>query len=216
VQSLNPSNDLLAAWIAEASALIFDCDGTLVDTMPAHYQAWCDTLEPYGCQFPHALFQQLGGMPARRIIEKLNAEQQLAMPVDATAEAKEKRFLTLGTRLQPIEVTADLARRWHGRKPMAVASGGIRPIVLHTLQAAGLDHLFALVVTSDDVVHGKPAPDTYLLTAERLGVPPEQCVVFEDAPTGIAAAHAAHTRCAEVRTSTDRHHRRFTLHPLPG
>jgi len=204
---------ILEQWLEEAEALVFDCDGTLVDTMPTHYEAWRSTLAEWNCAFPEALFYQLGGMPARRIIAKLNHEQGLSMPVEETAHAKEDRFLELSDSLQVIDPAAQIARRFFGRKPMAVASGGLRRVVMHALEAAEVTSLFPVVVTSDDVEHGKPAPDTYLLAAERLGVRPERCVIFEDADTGIAAAEAAGGRCVHVQVEPGQGERRFRLHP---
>jgi len=204
---------LLEQWLDEAEALVFDCDGTLVDTMPTHYEAWRSTLAEWNCAFPETLFYQLGGMPARKIIAKLNAEQGLAMPVEATAQAKEDRFLAISDSLEVIEATAAIARRFYGKKPMAVASGGLRRVVMHALEAADVTSLFPVVVTSDDVEHGKPAPDTYLLAAERLGVRPEGCVIFEDADTGIAAAEAAGGRCVHVQVAMQGGIREFGLFP---
>ncbi len=210
---MSENHSLLHQWIDEADAVIFDCDGTLVDTMPVHYEAWRETLDAWGCPFPEPLFYQLGGMPARRIIEKLNAEHGLAMPVDATAHAKEDRFLAISEHLQVIAETSAIARDLWGKKPIAVASGGLRRVVLHALEAAGVRELFPVIVTADEVEHGKPAPDTYLLTAERLGVDARRCVVFEDAATGIASAEAAGTRCVEVRVQVGPDGRQFQLIP---
>lgn len=173
------------------AAYIFDCDGTLADTMPLHYRAWTAALEPLGAQFPEALFYSLGGVPAPRIIERLNAAQGLSLPPVETAEHKEALFAALLHEVQPIAPVVDFMRSVSGRFPLAVGSGGPKALVLQTLDALGIRDHFAAIVTYEDVVHGKPAPDTYLECARRLAVEPGRCLVFEDTPLGIEAATRA-------------------------
>ena len=172
-------------------AYIFDCDGTLADTMPLHYKAWCATLAEFGCDFPEPLFYELGGVPARGIIELLNARHGCAIPVEDTARRKEQRFLEMIREIVPIEPVVAWVDKLHGSAPMAVASGGLRHIVMKTLGALALVEKFDAIVTSEDYARGKPAPDPFLEAARRLGVAPEKCLVFEDTPTGVEAAKAA-------------------------
>ncbi len=174
------------------AAYIFDCDGTLADTMPTHYQAWLAALGKHGAQFPEALFYELGGVPTARIVELLNERHGFGIDVEQTVERKEALFLELSTRIEAIEPVVALAREFsRQKKPMAVASGGHRRIVMSTLRALHIADLFQAIVTSEDYSRGKPAPDPFLEAALRLGVPPEECLVFEDTGTGIAAAKAA-------------------------
>jgi HAD superfamily hydrolase (TIGR01509 family) len=173
------------------AAYIFDCDGTLADTMPTHYRAWCAALGTHAEQFPEALFYEFGGMPTARIVEVLNARHGLDLPVAETVARKEAFFLELSPEIAAIEPVVAIAKSFHGRKPMAVASGGHRRIVMNTLAALGIASLFDVVVTAEDYQRGKPAPDPFLEAARRLGVPPAGCLVFEDTATGIAAASAA-------------------------
>lgn len=176
----------------EFSAFIFDCDGTLADTMPTHYRAWCSALGAHADKFPEALFYELGGVPTTRIVELLNERHGLALPTAETVAHKEAVFLELSPGIAAIEPVVALARQFAGEgKPMAVASGGHRRIVLNTLRALGIADLFQAVVTAEDYQRGKPAPDPFLEAARRLGVAPEECLVFEDTQTGIAAATAA-------------------------
>ena len=173
------------------AAFIFDCDGTLADTMPTHYRAWQSALGAHAASFPEAMFYELGGVPPNRIVEMLNERHGLGLPVEETVAHKEALFLTLSADVAAIEPVVALARHFHGRLPLAVASGGHRRIVLTTLRAIGIVDLFHTIVTSEDYRRGKPAPDPFLEAALRLNVPPERCLVFEDTATGIAAATAA-------------------------
>ncbi|MHA3773398.1 HAD family hydrolase [Verrucomicrobiota bacterium sgz303538] len=175
----------------EFSAYIFDCDGTLADTMPTHYKAWCAALGEHVQNFPEALFYELGGVPTARIVELLNERHGLGLPVHETVARKEAIFLELSPQVAAIEPVVALAKKFAGKKPMAVASGGHRRIVMTTLRALGIADLFQAVVTAEDYHRGKPAPDPFLEAALRLGVPPSECLVFEDTSTGIAAATAA-------------------------
>ena len=182
---------ILAIPPGDFAAYIFDCDGTLADTMPAHYRAWCAALGEHARHFPESLFYELGGVPTARIVELLNERHGTALPAAATAAHKDALFLTMSHHLEPIEPVLDFARRQHGRRPLAVASGGHRQIVMNTLHTLGIADLFDAIVCSEDCQRGKPAPDPFLEAARRLGVPPGRCLVFEDTTTGIAAANAA-------------------------
>ncbi len=170
---------------------IFDCDGTLADTMPLHYVAWVETLRPLGCDFPEDLFYSLGGVPATGVVEYLNAHLGQRLPVAATAEHKEALFERMIPQVRPIVPVVEFALSLSGRRPLAVGSGGYKPIVVATLEALGIRQHFQAIVTCEDVENGKPAPDTYLLAAEQLAVPPAECLVFEDTLLGVEAATAA-------------------------
>ena len=176
---------------------IFDCDGTLADTMPLHYEAWCMALENKS-EFPEALFYELGGMPAREVIQVLNERYGHNMPADATSQYKEKLFVELIPRILPIEPVVEFVHEFYGHKPLAVASGGHRSIVIKTLTALGIVDKFAAIVGAEDYKNGKPAPDPFLEAAKRIGVPPERCLAFEDTQIGIAAAEAAGMRTVLV------------------
>jgi beta-phosphoglucomutase family hydrolase len=172
-------------------AYIFDCDGTLADTMPLHYQAWLTALKEYACDFPEAFFYELGGVPTDKIVEILNERHGCSMPVRETATYKDELFLQMIPQTLPIEPVVELVHRFHGVKPLAVASGGTRNIVTRTLEALGILLKFQTIVTVEDYRHGKPAPDPFLEAARQLGVIPQNCLVFEDTSAGVAAAKAA-------------------------
>ncbi len=172
---------------------IFDCDGTLVDTMPLHFRAWSEALKRAGLkdQLSEELFYSIGGMPTRKVARKLADHYGLVIDAERVFHEKEELFLEMQAEMRVIKPVVDFARNLHGRWPMSVASGGPRNVVMKTLELMGLDPLFPVVVTPEDVTHGKPSPDMFLLAARRMGVPPERCLVFEDAPPGFQAATAA-------------------------
>jgi HAD superfamily hydrolase (TIGR01509 family) len=177
---------------------IFDCDGTLADTMPLHYRAWREALAEFSAEFPEALFYELGGMPARQIIQLLNERHGHSLPVDRTALKKETIFERLIPEVEPIEPVVRIARASSGKLPIAVASGGARRIVDQTLRGLGIIDLFDAVITNEDYLRGKPSPDPFLAAAKVLGVEPARCLVFEDTRTGEIAAHAAGMKCVLI------------------
>ena len=172
-------------------AYIFDCDGTLADTMPLHYRAWRTALREHNAEFPEALFYELGGVPTEKIIEILNERHGCAMDPVETAREKERLYLQMIPEILPREPVVAIMNECYGSRPMAVASGGHRAIVTKTLDALGITHKFNVIVGAEDYVNGKPAPDPFLEAARRLGVEPSKCLVFEDTQTGVQSAKAA-------------------------
>src|SRR5882757_11417617 len=159
--------------------------------MPTHYRAWTTALGEHARDFPEALFYELGGVPTARIVEILNERHGHTLPVAETVAHKEALFLEMSHEIAAIEPVVALARKYHGHKPLGVASGGHRRIVMNTLRALGIVELFQAIVCSEDYQRGKPSPDPFLEAALRLNVAPERCLVFEDTATGITAATAA-------------------------
>jgi HAD superfamily hydrolase (TIGR01509 family) len=174
-------------------AVIFDCDGTLVHSMPAHFDAWCDALANHGAGgvLKEDIFYAMGGRPTKDIVVELNAEYNLKLDPVSVAMAKREAFLKRLGSLVLIREVAEFAQSLRGRMPLAIASGGTRMVIEKTLQATGTSDWFDEVVTADDVSEGKPAPDIFLRAAQRMGVPPTKCLVIEDAPAGITAARRA-------------------------
>ena len=179
--------------------IIFDCDGTLADTMPLHWQAWQIIASRHGFHFPEDRFYSLGGVPSRDILKLLSQEQGLGLDPAAVAREKEGEYLPLIAQVEPINTVVGVARAHFGRIPMAVASGGTRRVILHVLEHLGISDLFQTVVTSEDVTNQKPAPDIFLEAARRIGVPPAQCVAYEDTDLGMRAIRAAGMEAIDVR-----------------
>ena len=172
-------------------AYLFDCDGTIVDSMPLHYIAWKTSLAEYNCVYEEKLFYAWGGRPIREIIRLLNDMQGLNMPVDEVAEKKEILYHSLLPQLKAIPEVIEHIDAQHGRIPFAVVSGSRRSSVVGSLTALGLLDKFDTLVCAEDYKCGKPAPDCFLMAADRLGVAPSDCLVFEDTDLGIEAATAA-------------------------
>jgi HAD superfamily hydrolase (TIGR01509 family) len=173
------------------AAYLFDCDGTIVDSMPLHYIAWSTTLAEYGCPFPEDLFYAWGGKPVDEIISSLNAMHGLHMHVEEVGTRKEQRYFGLLPQLKSIAEVVEHIEAQFGRIPFAVVSGGRRNSVVQSLATVDLLDRFETIVGAEDYVNSKPAPDAFLLAAERLGVAPADCLVFEDTNLGIQAATAA-------------------------
>ena len=192
-------------FINDYKGLIFDCDGTLTDSMPLHYVAWRDTMSAYGITFPEERFYAMGGMPSEQIIEILATEQRVTIEIVKAAQQKEAAFVETIDQLRPLEAVCEIARSHHGRIPMAVASGGIRSAVLAQLERVAIGQLFPVVVTAEDTQKHKPEPDAFLEAARLIDVVPERCLVFEDSPLGIEAAQRAGMDCIDVRDWS--HHR---------
>lgn len=172
-------------------AVIFDCDGTLADSMPLHYESWRVAVEARGAEFPEALFYAWGGKTGHDIIADLNAHAGLQLDIADTVAAKQAYYLEHADRVPKIEAVCEIAEHLRGRIKIAVASGGRRKLVRRTLTAIGAIDWFDTIVCAGDYERSKPAPDAYLEAARRLGVAPERCVVFEDSETGFTAVEAA-------------------------
>jgi HAD superfamily hydrolase (TIGR01509 family) len=185
---------------AGTAGLIFDCDGTLADTMPAHYKAWTAMLGRFNIPFPEPRFYAMGGMPTAQIIQVLAADAGVVVTdVEAMVFEKEQGFLTYLDAVAPIEPVLAVAAAYRGRLPIAVASGGYRDTITRTLDRLGVRDWFDAMVTAEDTARHKPEPDVFLEAARRLKVEPAACVVFEDTDIGLEAARRAGMRSVDVR-----------------
>ena len=179
--------------------LIFDCDGTLADTLPAHYAAWEETFAALELECPLEFLIRHNGKPTALIVALYNVEFGRHINVERFTADKERRTLSRLRQARPMEPVAALARRCHGRLPMAVVSGSNRANVERTLRAIRLCELFPTVLTADDGLPPKPAPDLFLEAARRIDVEPRYCQVFEDADAGLEAARRAGMLATDVR-----------------
>jgi beta-phosphoglucomutase-like phosphatase (HAD superfamily) len=177
----------------EFSGFIFDCDGTLADSMPLSHLAWQRALAAHGATFDFdwELFMSRAGMTMALTVEALNRQFGTSLDPVSVELRHNAEYLAVMDEVQPIAAVVDVARRHFGKIPMSVASGSSRPFVERTLEIIGVKDLFSVVVVAADVPHGKPEPDIFLLAAERMGVAPEACLVFEDGEPGLLATRRA-------------------------
>jgi len=183
----------------ETKALIFDIDGTLVDTMPVHYKACQLVCNQYGFDFPLDFFYKYAGVPTLKTFEMLVKELNLNLDGVALGKLKEEKYVELIHEVKPLEEVFEVARHYHGILPMSLGTGSTREIAKKTLTAAGILEMFDIIVTADDVENHKPFPDTFLLCAERMGIDPKYCQVFEDADPGLHAAKTAGMMFTDIR-----------------
>jgi beta-phosphoglucomutase family hydrolase len=183
----------------ETKGLIFDCDGTLADTMPLHWHAWQIVTQRHNLHFPEDRFYAFGGVPSRDILKLLAEEQGRSLDHIAIAHEKEEAYLPLMARVEPIHAVVEIAKANHGKIPMAVASGGTQKIISMVLDHLKIRHLFGAVVTSEMVKHQKPAPDIFLEAARLIGVEPKFCRAYEDTDLGLTAIRAAGMEAIDVR-----------------
>ena len=183
----------------EPEGLIFDCDGTLVDTMPIHFKAWSITTKKYGLIFPEDRFYALGGVSPFEVLRILSSEQGIKIDFEGVTREKESLYMQLISEAKEIPEVMEIVRANYGKKPMAVASGGTSETVVGILNHCSIQQYFDIIVTSEDVENPKPAPDTFLEAARRMNVAPEKCQAYEDADMGIKAIIAAGMEAIDIR-----------------
>ena len=181
-----------------AKGLIFDLDGTIADTMPIHYIAWRNAAARYGIDFSVDLFAQLAGIPLYPTVERLNRLFGKDIDPKEMGDAKELEYEQNMAQMKPIEPVVNLIRKYHGKIPMSVGTGGLRRLAWRTLEIIELDRCIDHLVSSEDVTRYKPHPETFLRCADLMKVAPESCQVFEDGMLGIQAAKAAGMMVTDV------------------
>jgi len=179
--------------------LIFDCDGTLADTMTIHTHSWQETMKRLGHDCPVDFLQPLRGMPAEEIVMRFNRTFGTNFDIKAVSDAKNRMSYERLKTVNPIIPVARIAQDFYGKLPMSVVSGGTAKNVLRTLKAIGMADFFEAVITADDGFKPKPAPEMFIEAAKRMAVPPELCEVFEDGDPGFQAARAAGMPYVDVR-----------------
>lgn len=186
--------------IEAADGLIFDCDGTLADTMPLHFIAWRDTLKKHGVEFSEERFYAMAGQPTVTITETLLAEQGISGDPLQISREKEAGFLNVLHQVEPIKPIVDIAKHYRATKRMGVGSGSNHAVVLQVLEHIGLSDFFDGVVGAEGTKKHKPEPDVFLEVARQIKVDPTKCRVYEDADLGIEAAKRAGMTCFDIRT----------------
>ncbi|WP_319534506.1 beta-phosphoglucomutase family hydrolase [uncultured Vibrio sp.] len=177
---------------------IFDMDGTLIDTMPAHLAAWQATADRFDFPFCQDWFHSLGGMPSFKIVIELNHKHGLSLDPKQVAKFKMETFAAMELHGEIIPCTNVVLEEYLGFKKIAVGTGSQRESAMRLLSHAGLLDKLDAVVTATDVENHKPFPDTFLMAAEHLGIEAAGCLVFEDTELGKRAAHAAGMDCVMV------------------
>lgn len=180
-------------------ALIFDLDGTLIESGPLHFESLQEVLRTYSTELDWSWYRGHLGMTFAQMLEQLASRTGRPLPLNKIMQQSQHLFLNRLERLRIRPGVVALARALQGRLPMAVASNGHRQVVEASLTATGLRALFDTVVTVDDVAEGKPAPDIFIEAARRLGAAPHLCQVFEDSDEGLEAARRAGIPARDVR-----------------
>lgn len=181
-------------------AIIFDCDGTLVDTMPIHRKAWKEAFEKSGREFPAEFIDSLKGAAGATIVKYYNDKFEDTLNPEEILKFKAQITKNVIHSAKPIIPVIDVAKKYKDKLPMAVASGGSRYNVESSLAAVGLGaDYFDVVLTSMETTNPKPDPEIFLKSAEAMNVAPEDCIVFEDGDFGIEAAKQAGMEWIDVR-----------------
>lgn len=188
-----------------ARCLIFDLDGTLANTMPYHYQAWEQAVEDFGMSLTRDFMKNHMGSSAlviARILIDQHKKKEQVTPKELV-DVKHDYFQRLFEKIKPINEVFDIAKKYYGKIPMAIGTGGSRSSVNLTLKQTGIGEYFNVLVTAEDVENHKPSPDTFLLCANKLGMDPKYCEVFEDGDLGLQAAEKAGMIATDVRSWYD-------------
>lgn len=181
---------LLPSADPDTAALLFDCDGTLVDTMSVHRVVWAEIFGRYGFTMTDAWWADYCNVALVPFVQAAIPDAGVALAEELNRESM-VTYMDAIHLVEPMEHVIAIAHEHHGRLPMAVVTGGYREIIIPTLDAAGITHLFDVVVTADDVVHSKPAPDVYARAANLLQVDPARCIAYEDSEIGMESARGA-------------------------
>lgn len=171
-------------------ALLFDCDGTLVDTLGLYRICWRQVFGRHGFDMSDEWFADRAGNHVHAFVRQAFPDLD-DESLDTITDEGMAMFMSSTHLLEPLEHVAAIARRYQGRIPMAVVSSGLGDAVRESLKAVGLEEMFDVVLTLEDVTAAKPSPEGYLRAMELLGADPARCVAYEDSSTGIASARGA-------------------------
>ena len=182
--------------------IIFDLDGTLVDSMPAHFEAWKKAAGRYGAEVSTSFLQRIEGEPSYRISIELIKEYNLDSKVHYEKLLSEKvsEFAALQHTIKLIKPAVDIVKKYYGKLPLGLGTGGHRKAVERTLEIVNLTRYFDVIITADDIKNFKPDPETFLLCSRKMKINPSEIEVFEDTDQGIEAAINAGMKITDVRT----------------
>ncbi|WP_413574816.1 HAD family hydrolase [Bdellovibrio sp. HCB290] len=189
-------------------ALLFDFDGTVADTMPAHLGAWNKALAKYDLTLSREQHMAWAGRPTHRIVEMMNELHKTSIDPQQFLQEKEVHYLSSLHEVSTIKTVMEVIHHYHGKLPMAIVTGSRRKIVGLTMDQLNLHSYFDLLVCAEDYTQGKPAPDCFLMAASKFNIAPTDCLVFEDANLGIQAAHSAGMNCLKVTEESSLAHTR--------
>tara|TARA_R110001583_G_scaffold85829_1_gene224896 strand:- start:77 stop:667 length:591 start_codon:yes stop_codon:yes gene_type:complete len=184
--------------LSRYKGIVFDMDGTLIDSMGSHAVAWQQACEHFGYPYDGQYIHALGGVPSRDIAKLLNEKYGQNHDLDEVAEVKRKAWLALDDDLTVIDDTFKVMQRYEGTLKMGIGTGSERDNAIRMLTRTGLLDRVETVVTSSDVTHGKPDGETFLTVAKNMGLRADECVVFEDTEIGRQAAKNAGMDCIMV------------------
>ena len=185
--------------IGDTKGLIFDCDGTLVDSMPLHMEAWKHAFLVVGEEYNHTYLDSKKGMKESDIIELYNKDFKKSLNAEQIVKIKHQYFNNHLRFLKPIQEVVDIVINYHGKLPMGVVSGSIREIVHGELEIIDIKDKFNFILTADDPYKPKPAPDKFFEAARLMNLNPKDCLVFEDGDLGIEAAEKAGMKTIDIR-----------------
>ncbi|WP_416308331.1 HAD family hydrolase [Neptunicella sp. SCSIO 80796] len=185
--------------LSKYQGIVFDMDGTLIDSMGAHMRAWQQACEAFGIPFDHDYMHGLGGVPTKKTAEILNDKYQLNHSPEEVASRKRDFWIAMGESPAIIEETVNVLKHYRGKLKIGIGTGAERPHAEKMLQDTGLLDMVETLVTATDVTHGKPHPETFLTVARNMGIEPQYCVVFEDTQIGAEAASRAGMDCILVQ-----------------
>jgi len=179
--------------------LIFDCDGTLVDSMPLHMNAWKAAFRKYNAYYNYDFLFSLKGMKELEIIDLYNKEFNTDLDPILTVNTKQNFFMEHINDVKPITLIVNIAKLYYKKLPLAVVSGSVEKIVRLELKVLEIFNLFEVILTADDHYKAKPNPDIFYAAASKINLAPEYCLVFEDGDAGLKAAAKAGMKTIDVR-----------------
>lgn len=186
-------------WVGGFKGLIFDCDGTLVDSLSAHFEAWEEVFKDYNINLPLSFLDSYNSIPSTVIGDDIVSQLKLSVTGVELAEKKEALLFENKSKAKELLPISSVARYFYGKLPMAVISGGVRKNVIKSLEETNLINLFDTVLTADEPYPSKDKPEVWLQAAQILGVKSEDSLVFEDGEKGMLGAELAGMSVLDVR-----------------